>query len=144
MIYLINKKTCLSTIKQYELLFEVILNSKQAAQGILQNMIESKAMLENALNGSNVLYGILLGFGKENALGYERLYEKNMYFLKRPPFARSEAEKCVPGIDFPQFAAFDEAETKKLKKQYLANREELLKIVYREDFLEFTLSKLCQ
>ena len=37
MIYLINKKTCLSTIKQYEILFEVILNSKQAAQGILQN-----------------------------------------------------------------------------------------------------------
>jgi hypothetical protein len=141
-IYLLNKTNCLKAIKNNLVLFQekkdCNLNEFEMFDYIVTHA--RNGLYKNSLNKSQGLYGILLGFGTENSLGFE-----NYYSVKREPSLNSTAhidtqDPVQPSIPF--FASFSAEETKKLIADYQQQRQEILKIYSDKDFLEITINQL--
>ena len=103
----------------------------------------SKDLVHDALHDSTALYGILLGYGKDNALCFERLHKRKMYFLKEPVPCWQEASFAF-SVRMPNFMVFNEDEARKLRDEYQKTRKEILKIIARDNFLETVINKLTE
>jgi hypothetical protein len=95
---------------------------------------------KKGLNRSQALYGILLGYGTENGLGFEEYYS-----VKRDVPAKNVVElndnEDTPLLT-PHFASFSKKETQRLIREYRRQRRDILKRYSKGDFLEITLSRL--
>jgi hypothetical protein len=87
-LYLVNKKAFLNATRQNIHIFRSILGETTTPTGLLDTIISKKCTIETALKGSHVLFGILFGFGTENAMRFARRQqlEDSEYQLGMPPW----------------------------------------------------------
>jgi hypothetical protein len=156
-LFLINKKAFLETVNQHIQTFRSILGQDVTSVKLLEKMEKEQAFMK-PLKNSELLLGILLGYGKNNAQLYDRrmqlrkfITSKSMPILpeKKPqpsqgfssieeevnflnqqlrPF--SSLDNGVPWMISPvQFAANpDYKETKLLKRKYACRRNEISRL----------------
>lgn len=145
-IYLINKKNCLKVIKENLTLFQKEIGAEKNPQEILDSLCFTKDIFSEALNNSQILYGILFGYGKESAQGfYDVHFHPHRYILKQPHRIEHDwltTHFCA--LEIPRFASFSEKEGAYLIKEYDLQRRKILDEYSKGDFLEITLSKLCE
>lgn len=97
-------------------------------------MLKSDDLFE-ALGNSQVLYGILLGYGEENAKGFDLDLPDPKPFSKESPKPNR--------LTLPYFQTFSTSqETPFLRKQYQEDRKKILSIYSNGNLLEITLTKL--
>jgi hypothetical protein len=132
-IHFINKKLVLSTIEKHSSTFSRILGQLTPHE-ILERMLKSDVLFA-ALGNSQILYGILLGFGEENAKGFDLDLPDPKPFNKESPKPNH--------LSLPYFQTYSASqETSFLRKQYKQDREKILSIYSKGDLLEITLTKL--
>ncbi len=146
-IYLINKKLCVNTIKRHLCDFQRILRTDKEPKVILNQILHSKNIFKEGLCGSHYLMGLLFGYGKNNALAFEKLYVKKQYFYKAlQPFSSEQTSDPIimplPRFVVTKHSEEDTAETKMLRRVYNQQRNHIHKIYHEKNFLEITLKKL--
>lgn len=142
-LYLINRPACLDKIKQHLKIFHQILGVELTPQQILHKLESSHNFMREGLNGSQVLYGILLGYGEQNARGFENFVHKKMYFLKYLGNFNSESRSAPYLIQLPYFIIFEEDnETIRLKLEYTKTQQAISKLVADGHFVEAALDKM--
>lgn len=142
-IFLINKLNALNIIKDNLVLFREKLSKNLTPREIIDNIVASRSVFRDGLNKSQALFGLLLGYGKKNAVGFENHFTKNRkaHFL----FPKKSAEIVPIEMDeliVPCFASFSNKETNRIIKKYLQERNKIIEIYSKGDFLETTLSRL--
>jgi hypothetical protein len=154
-IIIINKKAFLKTVYQHLPLFESILGHKIVPEQLLSNIESGKASFRNSISNNEMLWGILLGYGKHNAILYnrrERDYFNNAV-LSSPALEYStiKLKGCGDYGYYPFLIGsvyfvgdLDHAETVALRQKYRKLRGEISAIYAKGDFLEITLSKLTE
>ena len=75
-VYLVNKKICLNVIKKHVLDFQSILEKEKGPKEILDHIISSRDIFNDGLCRSHYLMGLLFGYGKDNAIAFEKVYIK--------------------------------------------------------------------
>ena len=146
-VYLVNKKLCLKIIKEHVSDFQNILKINKSPKEILNHIIQSKNIFNNGLCRSHYLMGLLFGYGKKNAMAFEKTYVKKQYFYKAlQPFTHEENSDPII-MPLPQFVVTmyseeDMAEAKRLRRAYNRQRNYILKNYEEGNFLEITLEKL--
>lgn len=131
-IHFVNKKLVIDTIEKHSLVFKEILGELSPNE-ILERILKSDDLFE-AIGNSQILYGILLGYGEENARGFD-------LDLSNPiPFSN---EKPKPNhLTLPYFQTFPSSqETPLLRKQYQLDRKKILSLYSKGNFLEITLTQ---
>ncbi|SCA62559.1 hypothetical protein SCG7109_AB_00340 [Chlamydiales bacterium SCGC AG-110-M15] len=71
-IVLINKKSFLNVVKKNIRLFQYILGTEVSPESLLREMTSPTADIGKILHNNDALLGIVLGYGAENAIAYER------------------------------------------------------------------------
>jgi len=74
-ITFINKKYFVAKVNEHLDLFREELGDDVTSEGLLERISAGKETFFEILHDNEVLYGILLGYGKDNALAFERRYE---------------------------------------------------------------------
>ena len=121
--------------------FESILGAKITPEKLWNAVLKSPDIYD-ALGKSQILYGILFGFGSENAKGY---YDK--FEIGIPLRAEAKSFNNDPSglylLPTPYFVFFNQnKQSEALRKQYQKEREKILLIYSKGDFLEITLKQL--
>jgi hypothetical protein len=167
LVILINKKAFIETIKKHTRLFDNILGKHIQAENLLKEIESKRVSFQSAINNNELLWGILLGYGKHNATLYaERDKFLNLKDLKKRTVVPLSVEKLnkvdekinslnqqlqpfgeehfFPLISDSVFFVADpeHPETKALEKKYSELRGRISAIYSKGDFLEITLSKL--
>ncbi len=142
-LYLLKKSNCLKVIENNLTLFQrktgCNLNALEMFDYIVANARGD--IYKKSLHKSQGLYGILLGYGTENSVGFE-----NYFSVKRDPLPAESGQhidtedSVLPFIPF--FASFSADETRSLMIDYRQQRKEILKIYSSGNFLEKTLNRL--
>ncbi len=165
-IILVNKLEFIKTVNANLDLFKKILGRGVSAEKLLIELERGHISLYKLLGSHDGLYGILLGYGRENALLYQRRMELNIH----NPWPQFSLSKITPSekyqslkeeidvlrdldvveehhvlrpIELPAFLGVREsAESKELIKQYRATEAQILQYYYSKDFLKHTLTRL--
>jgi hypothetical protein len=74
-VTLVNKRAFLATFKEHHQLFQKILGKGITGEKLLERLLSKQTGLFELLRYDEALYGILLGYGKANALAYKRRCE---------------------------------------------------------------------
>jgi len=141
-VFLINKINALKTIEANLSLFRNKLERNLSPKEILENIITSRNVFIDGLNKSQALYGLLLGYGKKNAVGFEKYTERRNISL---PFPKKSADILPIEMDeliVPCFASFSDDETLQIVKKYSRERDIIREIYSKGNFLEITLDRL--
>ncbi|QZA59187.1 hypothetical protein RHAB15C_0001072 [Candidatus Rhabdochlamydia porcellionis] len=92
-VIIINKSSFLQTVTEHLDLFCELLEKKIDPKELLDEVILNQKSLWYILKGNQVLYGIILGYGKKNSLAFKRKWELGQVFndnyqnlLSNPPF----------------------------------------------------------
>jgi hypothetical protein len=141
-IYLLNKSNCLKVIENNLAIFQektgCDLNAYEMFDYIVTN--SSNNVFKKSLNKSQALYGILLGYGTENSVGFENYYVKKNHLPTESGQHLDIEDSSLPII--PCFASFSAEETQNLTADYQQQRQEILRIYSDKDFLETTINRL--
>lgn len=89
-IFLINKQHFIKTVNQHIDIFHVALNRKISGEGLLQEM-EHKSSFRSVLLNSDLLLGILLGFGEHNSVLYQQRENLSLLYQKYEPILSQDA-----------------------------------------------------
>lgn len=145
-IYFINKKNCLMVIEENLSLFQNEMGFKKTSQEILDSLYNSEDIFCDALKKSQILYGILFGYGRENAAGFYNLHcHPNRHIIKHSERIDHDwLSTPFCALELPRFASFSEEEGTRLIRKYDAERKEILDVYSKGDFLEITLKKLSE
>jgi hypothetical protein len=139
-IHFLNRKNVLACVQEYLSTFKEILGEGVTPEKIYYNMITSNDVYE-ALGNSQILYGILFGFGEKNARGYHEKFELELD-IPEPIFFNDEEQK-PNHLSLPYFSVFGpNRETDLLRKTYQQERRRILSLYSKGNFLEITLTKL--
>jgi hypothetical protein len=152
-IFLINKDAFLKIVKNHLADFRNILGDHITPSLLLQE-IQKTRNIYKTLKHSNLLLGILFGYGRHNA----ELFQKKYNFIKRFPTKRKECPYKLSLVnntklplspprvlDLPRFAADpDHPETKQLKEKYKKQSRQIHQILESGDFLEVVLTKFAE
>jgi hypothetical protein len=139
-VHFLNKKNVLACIKSHLSTFREILGDEITPEGVYDSIIHSEDLYE-ALGNSQILYGILFGFGETNARGFHEKYELNID-VQEPTFFNEKMPK-PNDLPLPYFAVFGASkETEMLRKTYEQERKKILSVYSKGNFLEITLTKL--
>lgn len=144
-VCLINKSNALTVIEKNLPLFRDKIDANFSSREILEHIVSSHNVFRDGLNKSHALLGLLLGYGKQNAVGFEKYFSKNrkLHFLSFAP--RNSAEIMHLEMDelaIPSFSSFSNKETFQIVKTYNQERDRIIEIYSKGDFLETTLSGL--
>lgn len=148
-IMLLNKSAFLATVQQHLPDFKQTLGEHITPQAVLEEMQHTKDPFKT-LKHNNLLLGILFGYGRHNALFFQKKYA----FLKKFPQKKQECPYKLQMfnvsklplnsmmLELPHFAAdFDNLETQLLQRKYFYQRRLILNRYKSADFLETTLSQ---
>ncbi|WP_068466615.1 hypothetical protein, partial [Candidatus Protochlamydia phocaeensis] len=164
-VILINKTSFLNTLKKHKILFDKILGFDISPQNLLEDIESGRATLQATIQNSEILWGVLLGYGEHNACLYERRDEicrfkgqsklKLKYFFPSVSFQSLEEEKeylwdklqsfedqddSLSIINSVNFAAdLTHPETKLLKKKYAELKKKVIFTFSDGDILEIAL-----
>jgi hypothetical protein len=131
-IHFVNKQLVLDTIERHAPAFREVLGNLQPNE-ILARILTFEDLFE-AIGNSQILYGVLLGYGEENARGFDQN-------LPNPkPF--NEDYLGQDQLTLPYFQTFSERERLELKSRYQSERNYILSLYSKGNFLEITLTKL--
>ena len=165
-ICLIDRNKFKKTIKSHLEDFQSIFGLEKTSAKILEEYQQGNRALFKLLEEHHAALGILLGFGRENALQF---HERAMKMGKDPNLAQEVSLKApLPFIEFvdksPLQSAFNQKhprtcykflslpyfladprlrETQELKYQYLQQRRQIQKEYAHGHFLEMTLKRFC-
>lgn len=140
-IHFVNKRNVIACIELNIAIFRSIFGNDITPQEILNTILCSDDIYD-AIGQSQILYGILFGFGKQNAIGYHQKFELGLPIPDPKPFHIERPTAFTP-LPLPYFSVFQEdEETNNLKKKYKQERENILKIYSKGNFLDITLQKL--
>ena len=146
-VYVIDKIKFIKIINNNLSLFEAVLHKKIDPEKLLNDIETEKSSFLASINNNEMLFGILLGYGKHNA----SLYEKSklsrtarILFPEKVKLKCSDEETYHMMIVNPvQFMAdLGHPETKALQKKYKNLRKRISDIYSQGDILEITLSQL--
>ena len=170
-VFLVNKKAFVETVDQNIETFRDILGQNTTAIKLLEKVEEEKTFMKH-LKNSELLLGILLGYGSHNAQLFVRIKQlrkfisaKDLILIEIKPlpsqgFSSIEEEEKflnqklqpfsrhvnhIPWMILPvQFAAdLDHIETKLLQKKYARLRNEISRrCAEKNNFLELIISQL--
>lgn len=169
---MINKRNLLKTLQEHIDDFKQVLGSEITPESLFTQLTEMNEIhdLFDVIDNHAALFGILLGYGRENSWLF---HQKSMLFRKmnqfKPPLKQDSSleEKFAeidrkgepfndipregkyilqsPLIPLPQFMAVPTSlETKKLKKKYKREREEIKKIFAKQGLIEGTFEQLME
>jgi hypothetical protein len=152
-IIFINKKAFIKIINDNVKLFESVLNTTIDPKIMLKNIEERKVSFRESINNNEMLWGILLGYGKHNASLYNKrehighnildIVDVSLKFstIKLDSFGDHKYSPLLLGS--VHFAAdLDHSETKALEKKYRELRGKISAIYAKGNFLEITLTQL--
>ena len=166
-ILLINKEQFVKVFNENQAIFHRKLGSGVTGESLLAE-VEKQGQLGSVIKHNELLFGILLGYGKHNAALYDKrehlqlLYDQYKYVLVKNSPTIKDLDKQADGItDVLQpcgdycynlstipstyFVADPQSEeTLVLKKKYQALREKVSIIYAQDNVLEITLSTLIQ
>jgi len=165
-IVMINKRAFLKTVKENIDDFREKLGAEVTPEGILNDCIKAKDICRDILKQDHGLLGILLGYGKHNALLFSRRnhIEKfnNTALVPSEGFSSLDEEyrtinerltyfddlnirDCNPMLmTLPMFTAdVKHEETQQLKVKYAEQYKKIIQQYKKGDFLEVTLNQLC-
>ena len=170
---LINKKAFLETAEAHIETFQTVLNSNITSHDLLSEFMTQSFLIRDVLKGHTSLIGILFGFGKENSVLFERIYEIDKrlnpdlfvpemvvgleVLLPSEGYSSLEEEKAAlehgtghldafdeTPLRLPGFKAIlDDPETLLLKQKYTDQRGKILPLLEKDDFLKQVLLRLC-
>lgn len=154
-IILINKSEFINIVKQNQKFFEMILGHKISPKELLKKIETGKIAFIDSINDNQALWGILLGYGKHNAILYNRRDRDyfNCLALSDAALRHSSIKlegcgdyKYSPLIIGSVYFAGDTnyPETKALQKKYRELRGKISAIYAKDNFLEITLSKFTE
>lgn len=139
-IYLLNKDLVVKKIQENHNLFKEQLEVDKTPEEILEQLLLSRNFFKEGLNGSQVLFGILLGYGTENSLGFNSY---NSGTTEPPPKTFEQSTKINRYyMPLPFFAIFSEKETNDLLQSYSLQRKKILSMYSKGNFLKTTLRQL--
>ncbi len=155
MIYLIliNKEEFIKTLKKNLTLFQAILNKTIIPEEFLKEIELGKISFVDSINDHQMLWGILLGYGKYNAMLYNKR-ERNYFdcfILSDIAIQKSNIKLSGCGdhtyypflIEPVSFVGdLNHSETRKLRKKYQKLRGKISALYAKGDLLEVTLSQL--
>lgn len=133
-IHFINKKSTIDIISKHLSTFQKILGNKSPNE-ILDAILNSDDIYV-ALGESQILYGILFGYGESNSRGFLENRKNHIPFHNEMP---KNGKLCLP-----YFRAYNSRETINLRIKYNYDRKRILSMYSRGDFLEITLQKLAE
>ena len=144
-VFLINRSNALKTIEENLALFRKKIGVNFSSTEILKHIVSSRHVFEDGLNKSHALLGLLLGYGKQNAVRFEKYFSKNRKwsFVSRAP--KNSAEMmCMETskLAVPSFSSFSDRETVRVVKKYSGERERILEAYSKGDCLKITLGQL--
>jgi len=142
-VFFLKKSRCLQVIADNLSLFRLKIEKNLSPSEILEHILSSDEIFTDGLQGSQALFGLLLGYGRKNSIGFEKYYskEKRAYFL----FPKASYEVApVETSEFivPCFTSFSNRETKKLLGSYNKQRKEILHLFAEGNCLEIVLLAL--
>ncbi len=161
-IFFVNKRAFLNKIEENYQDFEKVLGKNISAKEILLSLEQGEGIFYDAVMGHDGLFGILLGFGKNNSWNFHRrnllkqqiqtssqevnMLEHELYLLnKNLTFFNVDKGLFLKPIFLPMFIAdLKSEETQDLKIRYKQCRKRLKKIYRNGDFLENSLLQLAQ
>lgn len=139
-IHFVNKKNVLSCVQDHLAAFREVLGNEITPEKVYDSIVRSDDLYE-ALGNSQILYGILFGFGEPNARGFHEKFVLGLD-LPEPTFFNNEKQK-PNHLSLPYFVVFGKnRETEMLRKTYEQEQKKILSIYAKGNFLEITLNKL--
>ncbi len=139
-IILINKVNFIKIIETHLTLFQEKIGQTLSTNEIFNHIVSSDDFFTVGLNKSQTLFGLLLGYGKDNAEGFEKYFSKEKKTAP-PPLASMQVDN-LHGLMLPCFVSFSNQETKGIIKKYHRERQKIMDIYSKGSFLEITLKKL--
>jgi hypothetical protein len=139
-VYFINKKNVLQCVKENIEIFKCVLGKEITPEKVLQLLIESKDIYE-PLKDNHILYGILFGFGAENATAFYQKFELALPLPDPTPFHNEDPKISL--LPLPYFMTFHpNSDTERLRKLYTEERKHILSTYEQGNFLEITFNQL--
>ena len=143
-IMLIDKPQFLKVVSHNLSLFQEKIGEALSPEEILERMFDTTSVVDEVFKGSRALYGLLLGYGRKNALGFDR-----HYFIDKPRlrFPRPKASSEIVPFEenrmiVPCFVSFCERESRRILLRYCREREEIEKRIAEGNFLEQVIQEL--
>lgn len=110
-VYVINKRAFVDAVEENISIFRKILGERVSPQTLLDSITSKKFSIEHVLKENEVLWGILFGYGTENALLFDRrdfldrcLFQHNLPPKKgSSPINTMDQEEIVTRIDYNQW-----------------------------------------
>lgn len=141
--FFINKSACLNVIESNISLFINKIGVSLQPEEILEYIVSSSDLFKEGLCCSQALLGLLLGYGKENAIGFEKHFSKKRNLFRATPMNSSEIFHLEDeGLMIPGFASFSNKETWQIMRKYKKERGTIIDIYSNGNFLELTLKRL--
>jgi hypothetical protein len=148
-IFLINKKEFIKIVNQHLGLFQVVTGNAFKPEEVLKNLESGQLTFRESIKNSDLLLGVLLGFGVNNSVRFSYfsggIFKDAKFIGARTHDLQviGEYEYSPLIINSVYFAGdLTHSETQFLKKKYKKFRGKISKIYSKGDFLEITLSKL--
>jgi hypothetical protein len=157
-IVIVNKQVFRKVVNEHLETFEKILKRKINAENLLQEI--SKFGYQKTLAGSEILKGILLGYGEHNSWLFEH---REKFFDGKSPFhlVPSQKEKPLPIVKNPTFfqednphlllfyrtnflADLSSSETQELRRKYNEAEKKIFKKYHPQNILHAVLPKLME
>lgn len=139
-IILINKKFFLKTIEENTDIFENIIGKKIQPEIFLKDIEQHKVSFHESICNSEFLLGLLLGYGKHNALLFCQRGKIATYSCLKPFGDYNYSLIRMDPVHF--MADYNHSNTKILQKKYEKQRENISIIFHDGHFLEKTLHQL--
>lgn len=151
-IVIINKEMTLKCVKNNLNVFKLVLGKSATPELALDALIAKEDIFNDVLNKHDGLLGLLLGYGKNNSMKFQRehktikkklLFEDNITSKKNKLTAFNKQSRNLFAVDLPRFAAdVDHSESKALHESYEKTRKYLTSICEQKKYLKITLDKL--
>lgn len=147
-LILANRLTLFDLLETFHQEFEMILKKKFSSKDLIEKLKNPKDEDWSSLLRNPFSCGILFGYGKKNAMGFEKEWKENSFCPdikvseNNDPRIEATCYLNQKAFRIPIFAIFDEEEGNKLIQQYQKEREEICKIYSGKDFFLKTIDQL--
>ncbi len=161
-LFLINKKNMLRVLQEHESIFREELGESFTPVAFLERLEKREVSLANAINGSQRLMGIMLGYGVRNATLFQERYDIVKVIWKREKENMSEDEILAKKLadveeqcgDFSELDAdavihplyfladVTHPETIALQQKYEQERQQIIELRKKRNFMDLVLQRL--
>ncbi len=161
-LFLINKKNMLRALHEHESIFKEILGDSFTPESFLAKIEKREISLAKAINNSQTLMGLMLGYGVRNATLFQERFDLMRTAWKREKenlpedeiltkkladietqcgcFSELDADATIHPLYF--LADVSHPESIALKKQYEKERQEIIELRKKPNFMDLVLERL--